>query len=68
MAGTADWRSATAPIGIFGPATTIAHEIADKVRAVKKLFEFCWCKNGPWPWHWALVEIRHEELAGRLSR
>jgi len=65
---TADERSATAPIGIFGSGTAIAHEIMDEVRDVKGPFEFRWRKNGAWPWQWALVEVRHEELEGRWGR
>jgi len=62
ITGTADQRSAMAPIGIFGSGTAIAHEIMDEVRDVKGPFEFSWRKNGPWPWQWALAEVRHEQL------
>jgi len=65
IAGTTDERSAMAPIGIFGSGTAIAHEIMEEVRDLKGLFEFRWHKNGPWPWQWALAEVRHEELEKR---
>jgi hypothetical protein len=68
ITGTTDEQSATAPIGIFGSGTAIAHEIMDEVRDVKGPFEFRWRKNGAWPWRWTLTEVRHEELEGRRAR
>jgi len=68
IAGAADEQSATAPVGIFGSGTAIAHEITEEVRDVNGPFEFRWRKNGTWPWQWALAEVRHEQLEGRWGR
>jgi hypothetical protein len=68
IAGGAGNRSASAPLGIFGSGTAIAHEIMDEARDVKGPFELRWRKNGPWPWQWVLAEVRHEEFEGRWGR
>ena len=52
----------SAPVGVFGSGTAIAHEIMDEVRDVKGSFEFRWRKNGQWPWQWTLAGTGHPFL------
>jgi len=65
--GSGEW-SASGPLGVFGSGSPVAHAVMEEVRAVREPFEFRWEKSGRWPWAWLLVELRHEDLAGRRGR
>jgi len=68
VSGLADGFSARAPIGVFGTGTAVAQAVIEEVREAGGEADFIWRKAGPWPWQWALTEVRHEELSGRWPR
>lgn len=68
IAGGGDSRLASAPVGVFGSGTAVAQAVIEEVRAARGDAVFVWRKSGPWPWQWALMEVRHSELAARRPR
>ena len=58
------WR-ARAPIGMFGSGTAVAQAVIEEVRSAEGPATFVWRRNGGWPWQWVLVEVDHQDLAGR---
>jgi hypothetical protein len=58
----------SAPVGVFGSGTAVAQAVIEEVREARGDAVFVWRRVGGWPWQWALAEVRHAELAGRLPR
>ena len=58
----------SAPVGVFGSGTAVAQAVIEEVREARGDAVFVWRRVGGWPWHWALAEVRHAELAGRWPR
>ena len=58
----------SAPVGVFGSGTAVAQAVIEEVREARGDAVFVWRRSGGWPWQWALVEVRHAELAERWSR
>lgn len=60
--------SARARIGVFGTGTAVAAAVIEEVREAGGEADFVWRREGPWPWQWALSEVRHETLSARWPR
>lgn len=68
VADAGDARTASAPIGIFGSGTAVAHAVIEEGRSAQGDAVFVWRKAGGWPWQWELTEVRHDALPARRLR
>jgi len=68
IADESEALAVSAPVGVFGSGTAVAQAVIEEVREARGDAVFVWRRAGGWPWQWALVEVRHAELAGRWSR
>jgi len=68
IAEAGDGWEVRAPIGVFGSGTAVAQAVIEEVRSAEGPATFVWRRDGGWPSRWSLVEVRHEQLAGRWPR